>query len=237
MKTVSKGIVLRTMDYSETSAIAKVFTHNHGLRSFLLRGVKGKRKKQAFLQPLSLVELEYNLHPRKGLITTYSIKYREPYQSISQHPHKTLVAFFLAEIIGEAIKSDQIDETLFDFLHSKLLIFDLQDWNPNFHLYLLARMTRFLGFFPLLSDTPERFDMENGAFGSGAETVNHALTGEVAQQLLSLFTSDWDELAKLKLSRTQRQTLTHHLVTYYQLHSVNMRPIKSLGILTDVLST
>lgn len=236
MKAVSKGIVLRTINYSETSAIAKILTHNYGLRSFLIRGVKSKRKKTAFLQPLGLVELEYAYHANKDLITTNSIKHLNAYHSIPHHPHKTMVAFFLAEMISESIKSDQVDETIFDFLHSKLMIFDLQDWNPNFHLYLLARLTRFLGFFPLLSDTPERFDMENGAFGSGAETVNHALKGELAQRLLQFFTAPWEELATLKMNRTERQEVTLSLVTYYQLHSNNMRPLKSLDILTEVLS-
>lgn len=236
MKTVSKGIVLRTINYSETSAIAKILTHNYGLRSFLIRGVKSKRKKTAYLQPLSLVELEYVYHANKELLTTSSIKHLNAYQSIPHHAHKTMVAFFLAEIIGESIKSDQIDETIFDFLYSKLMIFDLQDWNPNFHLYLLARLTRFLGFFPLLSPNPERFDMENGAFGSGAETVSHALKGDLANRLFQFFTAPWKDLAAMKMNRAERQEVTHSLVTYYQLHSTNMRPIKSLDILTEVLS-
>lgn len=235
MKTFSKGIVLRSIDYSDSSAVVKVFTHNQGLRSFLIRGVKGKRKKTAYLQPLSLIELEYHLHPRKDLSVAGSVRHLDSYHSIPTHPHKRMVALFLAEVLGETIKSDHVDEPLFDYLHSRLLMFDLEEWYPNFHLLFLAGMTRFLGIFPLLSNHPRCFDIENGAFLAFSSSGPQVVQGEESNLMYLLFTEPWEEAKLIPLSRQARNRLTTHIVTYFQSHAVGMRPLKSLDILTEVL--
>lgn len=236
MKTFSKGIVLRSIDYSDSSAIVKVFTHNQGLRSFLMRGVKGKRKKTAYLQPLSLIELEYHLHPRKDLSVAGNVRHLDSYHSIPTHPHKRMVALFLAEVLSETIKSDHTDEPLFDYLHTRLLMFDLEDWYPNFHLLFMTGMTRFLGIYPLLSNHPRCFDLENGAFLDFLANGPQVVREEESTLLYRLFTEPWEKAKDIHLNRPTRNRITAHLVEYYQSHAVGMRPLKSLQILTEVLS-
>lgn len=236
MKTVSKGIVLRTIDYSETSAIAKVFTHNHGLRSFMVRGVKGKRKKTGYLQPLSLVEIEYQLHANKDLSLATSIRHLDAYQSIPVHPHKRVIALFLTEVLHETIKSTHVDEPLFDYLHTRLLMFDLEAWQPNFHLLFLAQMTRFMGFFPLLSNHPKCFDLDEGAFLPHLSNGPYIVRNDAAEALYAIFTDPWNEAISRPLSRKMRGELTTVLVDYYQRHAIGMRPLKSYEILSEVLN-
>lgn len=235
MKTVSKGLLLRTIDYSDSSAIAKVFTHNQGVQSFLVRGVKGKRKKTAYLQPLCLIELEYHLHPNKDLLVAGNIRHLDSYQSIPTHPHKRMVALFLAEVLGQTIKTDHIDEPLFDYLHTRLLMFDLEDWYPNFHLIFLAGLTRFLGFYPLLSNHPRCFDLQNGAFLPTAMSDSQVVSGREAELLFEFFTAPWEQAKEIKLDRATRNNLTEHLTSFYMNHATGMRPIKSLDVLHAVL--
>jgi|SRR5690554_2850079 len=236
MKTHSKGVVLRSIDYSDTSAIVKIFTHNHGLRSFLIRAVKGKRKKTAYLQPLSLIEIEYHLHERKDLLVAGNIRFLESYHSIPVHPHKRMVGLFLAEVLGEVVKSDHLDEPLFDYIHSHLLLFDLEDWNANFHLFFLAGMTRYLGFYPLLTESPRYFDLENGAFlpASGNHT-GHSKAIET-EYLYRMFTASWEDLKALKMNREVRNKLTQLIIQYFESHSAGMRKLKSLDVLTEVIN-
>lgn len=235
MKTVSKGLVLRTIDYSDTSAIAKVFTHNQGLRSFLIRGVKGKRKKTGYLQPLSLIEVEYHLHPRKDLAVASNVRHLDSYQSIPDHPHKRMVALFLAEVLSNTIQSDHIDEPLFEYLRARLLMFDLEEWHPNFHLVFLAGMTRFLGIYPLLNNHPVCFDIENGAFISHTFNGSNALQGDEAAAMYEVFTAPWERAETMALNGAMRNRLTHALVEYFLVHATGMRPVKSLDVLSAVL--
>ena len=56
----TRGIVLRTVDYSDTSLIAKIYTEQFGIQSYLIKGAKRKRAsiKANLFQPLALLELE-----------------------------------------------------------------------------------------------------------------------------------------------------------------------------------
>lgn len=234
MKTYSKGIVLRAIDYSETSAIVKIFTHNHGVRSFMVRGVKGKRRKTGYLQPLSLIEIEYHLHERKDLSVAGNIRFLDGFHSIPVHPHKRMVALFLAEVLNETLKGDHVDEPLFNFIHSRLLLFDLEEWNANFHLFFMASMTRFLGFYPLLTPGPKGFDPEGGAFTTDIWN-SLVVTGPEVSLLFSLFTEDWEEVKTMQMNRQTRSSLTTRLIDFYRYHSADMRSLKSLQILSEIL--
>ena len=55
----TRGIVIHTIKYSDTSVIAKIYTEKFGLRSYLIRGVRSKKAKirAAQLQHLNLLNL------------------------------------------------------------------------------------------------------------------------------------------------------------------------------------
>ena len=56
----TKGICLHYYKYSENSVIAKIFTENFGLQSYVIKGVKNKKSKNKLniLQSLNIVQLE-----------------------------------------------------------------------------------------------------------------------------------------------------------------------------------
>ena len=57
----SKGIVLRTVKYGETSVIVAIFTEIFGLQSYLVNGVRVASKKSAskanLFQPSAILDL------------------------------------------------------------------------------------------------------------------------------------------------------------------------------------
>ena len=61
MQTKTKAIVLSKIRFKDNDLIVKCYTSNHGIVSYLLKGVlksKKSNKKIAYFQPLSLLELE-----------------------------------------------------------------------------------------------------------------------------------------------------------------------------------
>lgn len=237
MKTVSRGIVLRNTEYGDTSIIARIFTDNHGIRSFLVKGARGKRKKTPYLQPLALVEIEFHYHPAKDLIMASSLKTLEPYHHISSELNKSFVCLFLNELLNESLNSDHADEDLFEFVRTNMLMFDLEDWNPNFHLYFMVALTRYFGFFPLVNETPVYFNLEDGCFSWRKPTGTQYLD-ERLSFLLHCFCSNTTERGEsIQISRTERAELTRQLVKYFQIHNSSMRPIRSLDVLSEVLNS
>lgn len=227
--------MLKSIDYGDTSAVVRIFTNNLGLRAFLLRGVKGKRRKTPYLQPLSLVELEFNLHPGRELIAGASVKPLEAYQQLADDVRKSMIVLFLAEVLSEALRTDAPDEDLFDYIATRLLTFDLEPFNPNFHLCFLAKLSRYLGFFPGLSTSPQSFDPEEGAFSDIAQTGRLGSSGPEIQTLQRFFKEAPAQTRTTQLNRKVRNQLLEELLRYYQLHIDGMRPVKSLAVLRELL--
>jgi DNA repair protein RecO (recombination protein O) len=237
MKTVSRGIVLRNTEYGDTSIISRIFTDNHGIRSFLIKGARGKRKKTPYLQPLALVEIEFHYHPAKDLLMASSVKTAEPYHHISAELNKSFVCLFLNELLNESLNSEHADEDLFEFVRTNMLMFDLEDWNPNFHLYFMVALTKYFGFFPLMNEAPRYFNLEDGCFSlhkpAGTQYLNERLSF-----LLHHFCANPENRGEtLQILRTERAELTRQVVKYFQIHNSSMRPIRSLDVLSEVLNS
>lgn len=237
MKTVSRGIVLRNTDYGDTSIISRIFTDNHGIRSFLIKGARGKRKKTPYLQPLALVEIEFHYHPAKDLLMASAVKSAEPYHQISTQLNKSFVCLFLNELLNESLSSDHADEDLFEFVRTNMLIFDLEDWNPNFHLYFMIALTRYFGFFPLINESPNYFNLEEGCFSANKSANQQQLNERLSFLLYQFCTHPNERGEALKISRAERAELTQMLVKYFQIHNNSMRPIRSLDVLSEVLNS
>ena len=65
----TRGIVLRTVDYSDTSLIAKIYTEQFGIQSYLIKGAHRKNAsiKANLFQPLALLELVVYKKEKKQL--------------------------------------------------------------------------------------------------------------------------------------------------------------------------
>lgn len=101
MLITTKGVVLRHYKYSDSSVIAKIYTADYGLQSFIIRGVRsGKSKNKAsYLQPLSLVQLTAQYQEKKNLHTVRSIQLDILYSSLPFDIAKTSIAFFYCRSI------------------------------------------------------------------------------------------------------------------------------------------
>ena len=95
MLTNSEAIILGYINYSETSVILKTYTKDYGFKSFIVRGIRSKKRKKITLgqlQPLTILDIEFN---DKGTKLSYlkTIKIIEPYSSINDavsYTHLTL---------------------------------------------------------------------------------------------------------------------------------------------------
>ena len=121
MLSSTKGIVIHHFKYSEKSVIAKIYTKKYGLQSYILNGVRNKKSKNkaAYLQPLSLVEIDANHKDNKGLQRVKTIEFEIPFNSIPFEIGKSSIAFFIAEILYKSIKEEEANIPLFEFLHKK----------------------------------------------------------------------------------------------------------------------
>ena len=154
MLAKTEAIVLHAFKYGESRMIVEMFTREHGRLSFavqLPKTQRGKLKKQLF-QPLTLLNIEADVRPRLQLQKMRNAAIRMPLPSLQTDPAKLSITLFLAEFLYHALKGEQQNIPLFDYVASSLQWLEGADGHvANFHLVFLMRLSRFLGFYPAAS--------------------------------------------------------------------------------------
>jgi len=221
----TKGIVLHTVKFSETSVITKIYTEKLGLVSYIVKGVRSAKSKTkaALLQPLTLLEMEVSHRENKQLQFIKEFRRAYNYQSIPFDTLKSAIALFLLEVISKSIREHEQNDEMFEFIYESLCTLDLgSKLNPDFHLLFLVHFTRYLGFYPQGNFSTENplFELSEGVFTGQANGAN-TMSAVESKHLNQLMNATVFERSDLKISRTERKLLMKSLLKYYQLHIEN----------------
>lgn len=237
----TRGIVLKTTDYGESSVIVQVFTEKLGLQSYIINGVKKPRTKISLnmLQPLHLLDMVVYHKNTGGIQRVSELKNAPLLQTIPYDIVKSSIVMFLNEVLYKTVKQQAPDEHLFDFLFSAVEWLDHQNNGlTNFHLLFLIRLSRYLGFYPdrYMAGEADYFDLKNGTFSrykpDGLQYLSQPYTGLFAK----LLQTDIANAAALKINNEERRYLIGKLLDYYAMHTENFGNIRSHEVLEEVLS-
>lgn len=237
MLVKTKAIVLSAIRYQEKSLIVRCFTFSEGLKSYFVPSAFSAKKSNqriAYFQPLTLLEIEAN-HKNKGTLEHFKeVKLFKPYYSISIDIVKTTIIIFLSEILNHCIKEEEGNNELFTFIETSLIWLDTHDNVLNFHLVFLLQLTKFLGFYPDISDIENPFfDIVEGVFVSN-QGLNSIAENEtfLFKKLIEL---KFDSEKNIFTSK-ERQVLFKIVTDYYTIHLVDFKKPKSLEILKEVFN-
>ena len=239
MLTKTQAIVLHSIKYGETRLIVDMFTRSHGRLSFIVnipKSAKAKVKKQLF-QPLTLLEIEADIRQKVQLLKLKDMRLAVPFLSIPFHPHKLAISLFVAEFLYYALRSEQRNELLYDYLENSFLWLDGQDGHfANFHLVFLMRLSRFLGFYPNLDEyvAGDYFDLRESVFLSLPPVHHDFLYPEEAGKVQLMMRMDYPTMHLFRLSHQERNRLLEVSLTYYRLHLPDFPEMKSVAVLQDM---
>lgn len=235
----TKAIVLSTLKYSDSSLIVKCYTQDEGLKSYLIRGVLKAKKggiKIAYFQPLTQLIINAN-HSNKGTLNSIKeVQISYPYKTIYKDIIKQSVVLFLSEVLSYSIKEEEKNKALYEYIETGLIWLDVHDKTANFHLLFLLNLTRFLGFYPDLSEKDNLgFDLLEGNFTSLSSQKNR-ITGNSFYQFKKLLGINFDSIEKVSFSKHERQVVLKIIIRYFELHLDGFKKPKSLQILETVFS-
>ena len=237
MLVKTKAIVISSLKFQEKSLIVKCFTLSDGLKSYFVRDAFSSRKsnqKIAYFQPFSILEIEA-VHKNKGTLENFKeIKLAIPFQTIHNTITKSTIVLFLSEMMHYSIHEEEENEALFTYLETALLWLDAHDEMANFHLIFLIEATKYLGFYPDITDIDlPYFEMTEGVFTpfNAISSLSEHET-QLFKKLLSLkFESDLKTFHVI-----ERQLLLKIIIDYYSFHLDGFRKPKSLDVLKEVFS-
>ncbi|GAB2956354.1 hypothetical protein GCM10027048_22960 [Hymenobacter coalescens] len=235
----TRGIVLNYLKYRETSIIARIYTEERGVQSYIVNGVRKAKPpgRIALFQPFTLLDMVAYVSPRGGLTRLSEYRCPRPFRTLPYDVRKSSVVLFLSEVVSRTLREEEPNPALFEFLYQAIIAFDEQEAGfENFALVFLLHLSHYLGFGP---ESGQQIT-EQVAFATDA-----SLPGTTRPTVLRFqeFEHFFDELlradetapASVPNGRVRRELLTI-LLRYYQLHVEGLGDIRSLDVLSEVLA-
>lgn len=241
----TKGIVLRTVKYGETSVIASIYTELFGLQSYLVNGVRTSSKKgpgkAGLFQPSAILDMVVYHNDLKNLQRIKEFKWGYLYKNIFSDIFKNAVALFMVELLSKTIKQPEQNQDLFYFIEDAFIHLDVSSpqVTGNFPLFFSLHLATIYGF--RLSDeyTPQNnyLDLQEGEFVHEQPVHPYFLVEPYSfttSQLLKAMQPS--ELPGIQLNQEARRILMKAYLQFYALHIHDFGTMKSLMVLQEVLS-
>jgi DNA repair protein RecO (recombination protein O) len=241
----TKGIVLRTVKYGETSIIASVYTELFGVQSYIVKGIRQSSKKGqnkgSFFQPGSILEMEVYSNEFRNLQFIKDYQWEYIFTSVFFDVVKNAVAMYMIELLQHSLKQPEANPELFHMIEDSLKQLDKgsEALTANLPLYFTLHLGTELGFqvqgeYSLQTPT---LDLAEGVFTNDHPSHQHYIDGELAKTTSEISSiAFYTDLEQIKLSRTTRRKLLDAYQTYIALHVQDFGEMRSWKVLQEILS-
>lgn len=240
----TKGIVLRTIKYGETSLVVTVFTELFGIQTYMVNGVRSSKKSSAkanYFQPGSILDMVVYHNEQKSMHRIKEFKWDVLFQSIFSDIIKNNIALYLVELLHKCLKQPEQNAPLFYFCEEMLLELDKasKTVTANIPLFFALQLPYFFGF--KIHDNYDALhcvlDLQEGHFVEQNTANSICIDGEpahITSQLLKVMQPY--ELEEFKLQGKTRSILLTHYHHYYAFHIQEFGQMKTFAVLHEVLS-
>ncbi|MBS1920057.1 MAG: DNA repair protein RecO [Bacteroidetes bacterium] len=241
----TKGIVLRSVKYGETSLVVAIFTEVLGIQSYLVNGVRTTTKKGSgkanLFQPSAILDLVVYHNELKNLNRIKEFKWHHIYQHIFSDVRKNAVVLFMVELLTKCLKQPENNSELFQFAEDAFIHLDEsgETVTANFPLFFALHLPVFFGFriTDNYSTQIQYLDLQEGRFESEQPLHLHFLEGKQAEvSSLLLKVMQPEELETIKLNHDFRRNLLNAYERYYALHLHDFGTLKTLPVLREILN-
>jgi len=229
----SEGIVLSSLKYSETSLILDIYTKQHGLGSYIVSGVRKQKSRTANVyHPMNIIDMvAYTSGQSLSRIKEASYVYI--YQQLDRDVIRAAVGTYIIELVRNAIQDKEPDERLYSFIRETLLSLDNGSLSIGTLPYQFAiQLAEYMGFQMQdnYSEETPYFDLSAGQFVTALTSDSSVLDGTLSTVMHQLMTG----VQTISLSKQDRAFLLDKLMSYYELHIDNFKPLRSIPVLRSI---
>ncbi len=243
----TKGIVLKSVKYGETSLVVTMFTELFGIQTYMVNGVRTTKKsssKAAMFQSAALLDMEVYHSEQKSMHRIKECNWSFLYQSVLSEVVKNGIALFMVELLQKTLREPEQNADLFYFCEDALQQLDESSAAiaANFPLFFSLHLPQFYGFRmsniedSLMQQEDVFLDLQEGIFTNHPPNHPHYMGREdalITAELLKIMQPH--ELSEIKLNQGQRRILTLRYMDYYSLHLSDFGVLKTLQVLHEVL--
>lgn len=239
----TKGIVLRSVKYGETSLVTTIFTEYFGVQTYLIQGVrtaKARGNRAGLLQPATLLDLVAYQKPQKKLLHLREFQAAWLYQSLQQEVVKNSVALFSVELLLRLLPEEAPLPEVFSFSFDYFRSLDQLPVQrvANFPLYFIIQVCRHLGYElrgAYTAETPH-LNLPDGGFSDQPPLVRPFVNDEDAAALSKLLkVTEANRSWEVEMNAQMRFRLLDWYIEFLHRHAQHLGQIKSLPVLRTIL--
>lgn len=230
----SKGIVIHSTKYGESSLISKVLSQEKGLITLISSKKRGKgNQKNNYFQPLSAIQFVCYISNKTTLNRVREISFNTAVAITNEDMSVNAIRFFLAEFLNRVIKEEEQNFTLYQFLEDQVKLLNKESTNKStFHIHFLIQLLHQLGIYPNIEENHAFFDFFEGSTIS-VKPIHHNYCKK--EDFLPLIKIQEDET--LSLTKVERNGLLNLLISYYDTQlDASLENLKSKSVLELVFN-
>jgi DNA repair protein RecO (recombination protein O) len=244
MLHATRGIVLKSVRYGESSLIVTMFTELFGVQSYMVKGARSSRSrtgKGAMLQTANLLDLVvYHKENHRGLQYISEWHADHIYTLLRSDMIRTAIAIYVSELLYRTLKQPEPHPALFDFSCATLLFLDRQGTrSANIPLYFTLQLVRLLGFGiggRYGNDTPY-LDLREGNFMPAGAAHPQWLDMTLSSMASELIRApDLESASAIPMNVENRRKLLDGCLDFLRWHIPDFTDLKSPAVLHALMA-
>ncbi len=239
----TRGIVLRTVKYGETSVVVNILTELFGIQSYIVNGVRTEKKSRSpkanLLQPATILELVVYFRENKNLQRISEFHPGYLYKTLHSVVIKNMVALYIVELLQKTLKQPETHEMLYNFAEEALRALDgIEGVAANLPLYFTLRLAALLGFRinGRFSPSTSFLNLAEGIFVNSPPHHPYYLdeeTSRITDRLL--WCPGVEAICSIYLNKEIRRRLLSAYLEFIKLHIPDFTELKSVRVLQEIL--
>jgi DNA repair protein RecO (recombination protein O) len=232
----TRGIVLHTTRYGESSLVVHCYTEQCGRQSYMVKGVRKSKKdnRSNLFQPLFILDFEVYHKDSREIQLVKEVSRAMPLNSLPFDMVKSAQAIFMAELIYRVVREEESNPMLAHFLLSSIQFLDaLEEASPDFHILFMFQLSRHLGFYPRnnFDEGHIFFDLSSGQFIPHCKDPEMHLDEEASKLWHQYMLHEYQSVKDSDFNGLQRKLMLDQLVRFYKSHVAGMGDMRSLEVL------
>ena len=242
MITHTKAIILKSVDYQESSKIITVLSEEHGKIALIARGAKRpKGKFSGIIEIGNVLDIVYYYKSTRGVQSLSEATVHYSNLSFRRDIERASILYATLELVGQLVHENENNETIFEFLLKFISwLGDLEYVFASIFCYVQIRCAELSGFNLTLEidDTSDTlfFDVSHGLISNEYNSeLSYKLSVVQAMFLKEALTSRSQKVFQLGLEGRELKQLIHHLDVYFTYHIEGYKERRSDTIFEQML--
>lgn len=240
--TKTSIIVLKTVEYSESSVIATVLSKEHGKIGLIAKGARKPRSKfSGKISPGKLLSVVYYYKTSRSVQTLSEASYDVRLDTLAVDIEKMSVSMSVMELVSQLVHEGEVSEAIYDFTKSFLIWLDEQSTVSRMILpYVQVRLAQLAGLGIQLDVESESatcyFVIDAGSLTDRRE-AGRSLRLKNGQKhfLLETLKTRKSTVLNHNLPEAELKELINYLDQYFHYHLEGYRRRKSDAVFDQIL--